>query len=126
MRMPPGRIADRVDVQPGDVASGVVSFEALRGTPPRLNEPHGVPRVHLMDDVIEALAALRNDLAQFRLVRSLPNAEARMILILGDDAPQFALRRGISGLRSVQVAYGHGTEQAGFGGPRQHPVDACF
>src|SRR5205809_5747731 len=49
-----------------------------------------------------------------------------MILILGDDAPQFALRRGISGLRSVQVTYGNGAEQAGFGGPRQHPVDACF
>ena len=49
-----------------------------------------------------------------------------MILILGDNAPQFALRRGISGLRSVQVAYGHGAEQAGFRGPRQHPVDACF
>src|SRR5437868_2495820 len=49
-----------------------------------------------------------------------------MILILGDDAPQFALCRGISGLRSVQIPYGHGTQQARFGGPRQHSVDACF
>ncbi len=48
------------------------------------------------------------------------------MLILGDDAPQFPFGRGISGLRSIQVAYGHGAEQAGFGGPRQHPVDARF
>src|SRR5215813_14273912 len=49
-----------------------------------------------------------------------------MILVLGDDAPQFVLGRGITGLWSVQVAYGHGTQQAGFGGPRQHLVDTCF
>ena len=37
----PGRIADRVDVQPRDIACRIVPLEALRGTARRLNEPHG-------------------------------------------------------------------------------------